>query len=141
MLVNREPRGPEPAEGRMTAATACRTCGTEPLENARFCHGCGSPLSEPDTHAEYKQVTVLFAEVVIPIWGTKKSGTGGGDAAQVEGDGRGRRALQGVQVRHHPVHRPRRRVGGEDPRPGRGRGGRGIRQYRGGQEVLRKDGA
>jgi len=50
-------------EGRMTAA-ACRTCGTEPLENARFCHGCGSPLDESATHAEYKQVTVLFADVV-----------------------------------------------------------------------------
>ncbi len=48
----------------MTAATACRTCGTEPLENAQFCHGCGSPVAEPGTHAEYKQVTVLFADVV-----------------------------------------------------------------------------
>ena len=28
----------------MTAATACRTCGTEPLDNARFCHGCGYNL-------------------------------------------------------------------------------------------------
>ncbi len=48
----------------MTAATACRTCGTEPLDNAWFCHGCGSPLTESSTHAEYKQVTVLFADVV-----------------------------------------------------------------------------
>jgi adenylate cyclase len=48
----------------MTAVAACRTCGTEPLENARFCHGCGSPVAEADTHAEYKQVTVLFADVV-----------------------------------------------------------------------------
>jgi adenylate cyclase len=48
----------------MTAATACQTCGAEPLENARFCHGCGSPVTEQDTHAEYKQVTVLFADVV-----------------------------------------------------------------------------
>src|SRR6478752_6509960 len=48
----------------MTAATACRTCGTEPLDNASFCHGCGSPLAESSTHAEYKQVTVLFADVV-----------------------------------------------------------------------------
>ena len=54
---------PGAGEGRMTAA-ACRTCGTEPLENARFCHGCGSPLDESATHAEYKQVTVLFADVV-----------------------------------------------------------------------------
>src|SRR5882757_299778 len=48
----------------MTAVAACRACGTEPLENARFCHGCGSPVAGADTHAEYKQVTVLFADVV-----------------------------------------------------------------------------
>ena len=51
-------------EGRMTAATACRTCGTEPREGARFCDGCGAPVTERDSHAEYKQVTVLFADVV-----------------------------------------------------------------------------
>jgi len=51
-------------KGRMTSATACRTCGTEPLENARFCHACGSPIAASDRHAEYKQVTVLFADVV-----------------------------------------------------------------------------
>jgi class 3 adenylate cyclase len=48
----------------MTTVAACRTCGTEPLENARFCHGCGSPVKDSDTRAEYKQVTVLFADVV-----------------------------------------------------------------------------
>ena len=49
----------------MTATgTVCGSCGAEPLENARFCHRCGSPVAEPDTHAEYKQVTVLFADVV-----------------------------------------------------------------------------
>src|SRR6476660_5880366 len=48
----------------MTASTACRTCGTEPPDNASFCHGCGSPLTESSTRAEYKQVTVLFADVV-----------------------------------------------------------------------------
>src|SRR6476660_3784935 len=37
----------------MTAATACRTCGTEP-----------SRLTESSRRAEYKQVTVLFADVV-----------------------------------------------------------------------------
>jgi hypothetical protein len=41
----------------MTAIAACRTCGTEPVENARFCHGCGSPVVGVDTHAEFKQVT------------------------------------------------------------------------------------
>ena len=45
-------------------ATACSVCGTEPLENARFCHGCGSPVGSSDAAAEYKQVTVLFADVV-----------------------------------------------------------------------------
>ena len=48
----------------MTAATACRTCGTEPRQGARFCDGCGAPVTAHDTHAEYKQVTVLFADVV-----------------------------------------------------------------------------
>lgn len=48
----------------MTARAACRACGTEPLEHARFCHGCGSPVEDTDIRAEYKQVTVLFADVV-----------------------------------------------------------------------------
>ena len=48
----------------MTAIAACRACGVEPLQNARFCHGCGSPVKDGDTRAEYKQVTVLFADVV-----------------------------------------------------------------------------
>ena len=47
----------------MTAATACRTCGTELREGARFCDGCGASVTAQDTHAEYKQVTVLFADV------------------------------------------------------------------------------
>ena len=48
----------------MTAVTACWTCGTELLESARFCHSCGSAVDNADTRAEYKQVTVLFADVV-----------------------------------------------------------------------------
>src|SRR6201988_10455 len=48
----------------MTAATACRRWGTEPLANARFCHSCGAPVGAPTTPAEYKQVTMLFADVV-----------------------------------------------------------------------------
>ena len=48
----------------MTAATACRTCGTEPRQGARFCDGCGAAITERDAHAEFKQVTVLFADVV-----------------------------------------------------------------------------
>src|SRR5947209_8860058 len=48
----------------MTAVAACRTCGTEPFKDARFCHSCGSAVQNGDAHAEYKQVTVLFADVV-----------------------------------------------------------------------------
>ncbi|MDT5216971.1 MAG: hypothetical protein QOK18_5210, partial [Mycobacterium sp.] len=32
--------------------------------NARFCDGCGARLAPKGGHAEYKQVTVLFADVV-----------------------------------------------------------------------------
>jgi hypothetical protein len=45
MVVNRETRGPGAAEGRMTAATACRVCGAEPREGARFCDACGSLIA------------------------------------------------------------------------------------------------
>lgn len=48
----------------MPALTTCATCGTEPMTAARFCHQCGSPISHTDSRAEYKQVTVLFADVV-----------------------------------------------------------------------------
>lgn len=48
----------------MAAVAACRMCGTELLGDARFCHECGAPVADPAAHAEYKQVTVLFADVV-----------------------------------------------------------------------------
>jgi hypothetical protein len=41
------------AEGRMTVVAGFLTCGTEPLENARFCHGCGSPVEDADARAEW----------------------------------------------------------------------------------------
>lgn len=46
----------------MTAASPCRTCGNQLREGARFCDACGSLIT--GEHAEYKQVTVLFADVV-----------------------------------------------------------------------------
>ncbi len=48
----------------MGAELACATCGTELRENARFCDGCGSVIAASQRVAEYKQVTVLFADVV-----------------------------------------------------------------------------
>ena len=48
----------------MTAEVACRTCGGEPRAGARFCDACGAPIASTQPSAEYKQVTVLFADVV-----------------------------------------------------------------------------
>src|ERR1700724_1677599 len=46
------------------AALACGSCGTELGANAKFCSQCGAPIATATTPAEYKQVTVLFADVV-----------------------------------------------------------------------------
>ncbi|WP_293331043.1 adenylate/guanylate cyclase domain-containing protein [Mycobacterium sp.] len=48
----------------MTTVLACMTCGTELRPSEKFCHECGSPTEIAGTPAEYKQVTVLFADVV-----------------------------------------------------------------------------
>lgn len=49
----------------MTSATSpCRSCGSGPHVGARFCPDCGSALTVREAGAEYKQVTVLFADVV-----------------------------------------------------------------------------
>lgn len=48
----------------MTAALACARCAAELRPTAKFCDECGSPTAVSGTPAEYKQVTVLFADVV-----------------------------------------------------------------------------
>jgi class 3 adenylate cyclase len=45
-------------------AISCGSCGAELRDGARFCDACGSPIVSADRHAEYKLVTVLFADVV-----------------------------------------------------------------------------
>ena len=56
------------AKDAVTAAPAvCRSCGAAPREGARFGDGCGAALVASAAAAEYKQVTVLFADVVIPL--------------------------------------------------------------------------
>ena len=42
---------------------SCRVCGLVLRDGARFCDGCGSRTPGNDA-AEYKQVTVMFADVV-----------------------------------------------------------------------------
>src|ERR1700756_4402829 len=46
------------------AAMACGSCGTELPPNSKFCNECGAAVATATTPAEYKQVTVLFADVV-----------------------------------------------------------------------------
>ena len=51
--------------GAVTAAgLLCGSCGTELPPDSRFCNKCGAPVRPAATAAEYKQVTVLFADVV-----------------------------------------------------------------------------
>src|SRR5262249_7937666 len=51
--------------GEPTAAgPMCGSCGTQLPPNSKFCNECGTPLRPAATAAEYKQVTVLFADVV-----------------------------------------------------------------------------
>ena len=48
----------------VTGAGTCHSCGTALRETARFCDGCGSPVAAIREAAEFKQVTVLFADLV-----------------------------------------------------------------------------
>jgi len=49
----------------MTATRlACGACGVVSRDDARFCDVCGAPVAAITKPAEYKQVTVLFADVV-----------------------------------------------------------------------------
>jgi adenylate cyclase len=48
----------------MGAGVACPACSTPLRAGAKFCDDCGAAVSSPDKAAEYKQVTVLFADVV-----------------------------------------------------------------------------
>src|SRR6201995_1252937 len=48
----------------MTTGMTCGSCGTGLRENAKFCDECGAPTGASRDTAKYKQVTVLFADVV-----------------------------------------------------------------------------
>src|SRR5689334_16138991 len=48
----------------MAVGVVCGSCGTGLRENAKFCDECGAPAGRPTDAAQYKQVTVLFADVV-----------------------------------------------------------------------------
>ena len=42
----------------------CGSCGAQSSPTAKFCSECGARLTQATQSAEYKQVTVLFADVV-----------------------------------------------------------------------------
>ena len=48
----------------MAAGVVCGSCRTGLRENANFCDECGTPTAASGDTAKYKQVTVLFADVV-----------------------------------------------------------------------------
>ena len=51
--------------GGLTATgLPCGSCGAELPPNSKFCNKCGAPVTHLSRLAEYKQVTVLFADVV-----------------------------------------------------------------------------
>ena len=46
------------------AALVCGSCGIELPANSKFCNECGAAVTARGSRAEFKQVTVLFADVV-----------------------------------------------------------------------------
>ena len=56
------------------AALVCGSCGTELRPGDKFCHECAAPVAAAKP-AEYKQVTVLFADVVHSMNIAAKVGT------------------------------------------------------------------
>jgi hypothetical protein len=94
-------------------------CGTQLGATAKFCSECGTPISHAALSAEYKQVTVLFAKVLIRLGETKLTTAGSRR--------RKTRLLYGVRWNHLSQARPGR-LEGEPPIPGaRAVNYRGIR--------------
>ena len=58
-----DPRG-DGGGGLTATVLPCGSCGTELPPNSKFCNECGAPVTQLSRSAEYKQVTVLFADVV-----------------------------------------------------------------------------
>ena len=51
--------------GGLTATgLLCGSCGAQSSPTAKFCGECDTRLTQATQSAEYKQVTVLFADVV-----------------------------------------------------------------------------
>src|ERR1700756_122342 len=57
-----DPRGD--GVGPTATELVCGSCGAHSSPTAKFCSECGARLAQGSPAAEYKQVTVLFADVV-----------------------------------------------------------------------------
>ena len=64
--VKRYLRGPQRGWCRWTDrdGVPCGSCGAQSSPTAKFCSECGTPVTSATRSTEYKQVTVLFADVV-----------------------------------------------------------------------------
>ncbi|RDH76923.1 cyclase [Mycolicibacterium moriokaense] len=56
--------GGHAGEAQTATQLSCRSCGIDLPRTAKFCHQCGAAVTQVSGSAEYKQVTVLFADVV-----------------------------------------------------------------------------
>jgi class 3 adenylate cyclase len=52
------------SSAQIAVGVPCGSCGARVATTAKFCSECGSPVAYATQPAEYKQVTVLFADVV-----------------------------------------------------------------------------
>ena len=50
--------------GLTTTGLSCSSCGTQLPQDSLFCNKCGAQITQSPRSAEYKQVTVVFADVV-----------------------------------------------------------------------------
>jgi adenylate cyclase len=57
-------RSGDGCDGLIATALVCVSCGAQSSPMAKFCSECGARLTQAGQAAEYKQVTVLFADVV-----------------------------------------------------------------------------
>jgi predicted amidophosphoribosyltransferase len=62
-MVDVNPSG-DGGGGLTATGLICGSCGTELPRNSNFCNECDARLKQATHSAEYKQVTVLFADVV-----------------------------------------------------------------------------
>jgi hypothetical protein len=95
------------------AALVWESCGAELRAGDKFCHECAAPVVATAKSAEYKQVTTLFAEVVIPLgvhrW-TVLSGRSTGFTYAYTEERHGHRPIQSAM----PARQDRGGVGGDD---------------------------